>query len=541
MNIERVHLVNFRRFHGRFNLDLKTGVNVLVGDNNSGKSTIMEAINLVLSGLTNGRYLSNELNQFMFNDEVVRDYLRQIESGLNPELPEIRVELVFSSDAPADLEGNGNLDRVKARGVSLSVAFDPDYAGEYEALLGEDEQPTTLPIEYYRATWTTFARENITIRSMPMKAAMIDSSSARFQSGTDVYISRIIRDHLSDVERVQLAQAYRKMKDGFVQNGSVESINAKLSKAADLPDDRLSVSANLTTKSAWETILSAYLDEIPFQEVGKGTQSIIKTRLALTDSPGTKPNVILLEEPENHLSHGNLNALLADISTASDRQQAIVSTHSSFVANKLGLNDLILLHDGSTLRLSDLPKGTQNFFRKLPGYETLRLLLCRRMVLVEGPSDELIFQRAYMDHNGGTLPIEDGVDVMSVGLTFKRFLEIARRLSKQTAVITDNDGNYKRNIEDKYQEFLSDESIAIFADDREHLRTLEPQIADSNSADLDNLRIILGMPSKGQLKGSDVASYMESDKVQSALAIFDSKMRIEYPKYIVDAVVWCRD
>ena len=63
-------------------------------------------------------------------------------------------------------------------------------------------------------------------------------------------------------------------------------------------------------------------------------------------------------------------------------------------------------------------------------------------ILVEGDSDELVVQRAYMDIHNGRLPIQDGIDVMTVGgVTFKRYLEIAQILQKETAVVTDNDGN----------------------------------------------------------------------------------------------------
>ena len=54
-------------------------------------------------------------------------------------------------------------------------------------------------------------------------------------------------------------------------------------------------------------------------------------------------------------------------------------------------------------------------------------MLAKRVILVEGPSDEVVIQRAYRDAHGGRLPIEDGVDVISVrGLQAKRFLDLVR-------------------------------------------------------------------------------------------------------------------
>ena len=59
MKIKKVNIENYKCFKS-FTLDFNDGVNIIVGDNEAGKSTILEAINLALSGLLNGRYLRNE-------------------------------------------------------------------------------------------------------------------------------------------------------------------------------------------------------------------------------------------------------------------------------------------------------------------------------------------------------------------------------------------------------------------------------------------------------------------------------------------------
>ena len=75
--------------------------------------------------------------------------------------------------------------------------------------------------------------------------------------------------------------------------------------------------------------------------------------------------------------------------------------------------------------------------------------------MVEGPSDELVVQRAYRDVNSGRLPIEDGIDVISVGTSVLRFLELANKLEKNVAVITDNDGNIEA-LTKKYKDYLGE-------------------------------------------------------------------------------------
>ena len=98
------------------------------------------------------------------------------------------------------------------------------------------------------------------------------------------------------------------------------------------------------------------------------------------------------------------------------------------------------------------------------------MLLCSKAILVEGPSDELIVQRAFMDKHEKALPIEKEIDVISVGLTFKRFLEIADIIKKPVAVVTDNDGDYDNKIAKKYKDFDDSDTIEIFADERIDLK-----------------------------------------------------------------------
>ena len=48
-----------------FELELNQGINILVGNNESGKSTILEAIHLALTGIYNGHGIHNELSSYL--------------------------------------------------------------------------------------------------------------------------------------------------------------------------------------------------------------------------------------------------------------------------------------------------------------------------------------------------------------------------------------------------------------------------------------------------------------------------------------------
>jgi len=546
MNITKVTIENYKCFDGRFSFEPNKGLNLLVGDNEAGKSTILEAIHLALTGLLNGRYLKNELTQYLFNNKSVTTYVQNLKEGKPATLPYILIELCFEGDDISLLEGDGNIEKKKDCGITFKIEFDDKYQGEYEELV-KAGNIKTVPIEYYDIVWTSFARQGITAKSIPLKSALIDSTSSRYQNGSDIYISRIIRENLEHKEIVDITQAYRKMQEVFMDEAAIKAINEKIKTASKISEKNVKLSVDLSSKNAWETSLMTYLDDIPFHNIGKGEQCIVKTKLALGHKKSKEANIILLEEPENHLSHTKLNLLIQSVKENLGDKQILISTHSSFVANKLGLDSLILLHDSKTIKLKDLKPDTKNFFSHLSGYDTLRLILCKKAILVEGDSDELVIQKAYLKANGGKLPIENGIDIISVGTAFLRFLEVAEKLNKSVAVVTDNDGdvaavqskyanyvgvNSKPNIAICFDTTIDSGALLIGAKNKPfNYNTLEPKILKENGKA--KLNTVLGT---AYVSDDDLHKYMKANKTECALKIFETQEEIKFPQYILDAI-----
>ncbi len=542
MKIKKIKIKNFKCYADTFEASLNDGINIIVGNNESGKSTILEAIHLALTGMLNGRYIRNDLSSYLFNLAVEREYVASLSTANPLPPPEILIELFFSGDGKdfADLEGDGNSDRVKASGVAYRIEFDEEnYAGAYAELV-KTGGLNSIPIEYYTARMVSFARKGITARNIPIKSALIDSASTRLQNGSDVYISRIIRDSLEENERASISQAHRKLREAFMADDNLKAINTKITTAAKISKKSVSISVDLSSQTAWESSLMTYIDNIPFHYIGKGEQCIIKTKLALSAKKNTEATVLLIEEPENHLSHTRLNQLIRDVSADNSDKQVIITTHSSFVANKLGLENLLLLRKSEMVRVGEL--NANDFFKKLAGYDTLRLVLATKAILVEGDSDELIVQRAYMDTHKGRLPIEDEIDVISVGTSFLRFLELANELKVPVAVVTDNDGDPKA-LQKKYATYNGIEHITICYDetvdhgdlkigkDSFNYNTLEPKLLKEN--DRKTLGAIFGIDPQTD---DELHVHMHANKTKCALAIFSAETKIKYPTYINKAI-----
>ncbi len=485
--IKKVRIKNFKCFKDWFELDLNSGINILVGNNEEGKSTILEAIHLALTGFYRGNYINRELSQYLFNREVVDEYLTNINSNNPCALPEIIIEIYFSDLDDANLEGSGNdLGLKEEIGFTFKVLFDNSYEDEYKLFMEKGEL-SSLPIEYYKSEWIGFNRENITTRSIPSKSFLIDNSSYKYNDGSDQYISNMIRGTLDNEDLISISKAFRETKDDFSKNESVKNINEKLSSSKSNLGKKVSLGVNLGSNFNWESSMITEFDSIPYSNAGRGLQCLLKTELALN----------------------NINT------------------------NKDKIKNLILLSNKKSSKITNLSSDTEKYFKAISGYDTLRVLLCDKAILVEGPSDELIIQRAYKDKYG-KLPIFNGIDIISVGTSFLRFLELGDKLDLNLYVVTDNDGDVEALMR-KYRDYESNEKIKIYYDektysgdmDKFNYNTLEPCILRAN-----NLKTLNSIFKTDKKDSDSILKYMKKNKTNCAVSIFESESKIQYPDYI---------
>jgi predicted ATP-dependent endonuclease of OLD family len=542
MKIKKLLIKNYRVFKD-VQVTLNNDCNIFVGDNDSGKSTLLEILQVLLSGKVNNQPFERQIKASYFNIEKRTEFIESItkKSGLITELPKIIVEGYFEDDGcHSEYKGTNNELGENCPGIRMTVEFNEDYSNEYKILL-QNNEIYDIPVEFYKVSWRDFGDNPIVFRSFPLKVSLIDTTQKDYSSALNRFINSRITNNLSEEERTQLATAYRRMKYEFNNNPSVVALNKRIKAEGKLDDKEIKFGLREETVESWMDEVSIEIGNIPFEDMGIGTQNLIKMELVYKQDTD-KSNVILFEEPENNLAFGNMSRLISKIKQDKNKQ-VFISTHSSFVANKLGLKNIILVNKGGYVRqLNEIDSDTMNFFKKLPGYETVRFLLANRVILVEGPTDELIVQRAYLDRYG-KLPIEDGVDIITVhSLAFKRYCDLAVLVRKPLRIVTDNDGNVEKNIKEKYKEYLDNHSdlIEIFYETNESLNTLELSVLEVNSGDKGNyerfLRVIFKGSSVSTRDKEEVKSYMLRNKTEWGLRVFDSEECIQYPKYIQDAI-----
>ncbi len=518
-------------------IKLNDDVNIFVGENDSGKSTILEAVSIVTTSKLNGIPFDKQVKANMFNQNIRQKYMDSFEnSQIVMEPPEIIIEIYLDLEDQTYAGSNNEL-REDCTGIRMELSLNREYAEAYKQMLKKKEI-YDIPIELYSVSYRYFNSDPVIYRFSPVKAVFIDTTRKSYSNMVDRFVTDNITAYLNSQEQTDLSTAYRKSRHSFQENSVVSKLNELIRQNVRVNSKEVEIDLREDVVEEWKRQMSVMVENIPFENLGFGTQNSIKIELAIRNSKD-QINMILMEEPENNLSYTNMAKLVNHI-VESGEKQVFISTHSSYIANKLDLGKLFLLQNGKIEPMSALPEATKNYFKKLPGYDTLRIILAQKVILVEGATDELIIQRAYLDEYG-KLPIADGIDVIVVdSLAFKRYCDIAVMMGKKAIIVTDNDSNIQKNINDKYVEYIEKPNLIFVYELDENLNTIEPSVLEANCVNGEPTEVFKQVISK---KGSmlsknkqEILDFMKGNKAEWALRVFDGNEKINYPEYIKNAI-----
>lgn len=545
MKINRIVVKNYK-IYGSLTIKISNTNNILVGNNGAGKTTLLEAIYMCLSGRFHGQSLEKGLTVNLFNTLAQEQFKKELTDGTTPSLPEIIVEVYFDDDDEyARFKGVNNTLSEDLPGIQLKIAFDKKFEDEYkERLLSNDADfsVTNIPTEYYIVERNYFDGSRVNQRSNPFRVFFVDGTRKSYANYVGQYIYSSLSRMLSNSDASKIRTVYESIRQRLKNNDILKNVNETNRDDLTLAGKNVSLTVRESMPDEWLEEITVNVDDFPFDDIGFGLQKIIEMELAIGKS-NDRDGILLFEEPENNLSYSNMSKLVSLIEHENNKQK-FISTHSSFVANKLGLNDLLLCEVGQISEFTDIESDDFDFFKKLPGYDTLRLFLAQKIVLVEGPTDELLFNRAYKDETG-CLPIENGVDVFVVdSLAFKRYLNLCGLINKEVAIITDNDGD-KEKFDSKYNDYLQNSLYKFFVESDYNLNTVEPSVVMANKQNhtFDKLREIIDKNHRIKNTGvpeHDLINFMTNNKAEWALRVFDSDQSITYPLNIQEAVAYAK-
>ncbi len=517
--INRIILHNFKKFKS-LEILLNARRNLIIGENESGKSSILLAINLVLSGSRN--QFESYGSEKLINAEAVKQFMAKAHKQYN-DLPKMYVELWLNEQNDFQLNGKNNSKGEIADGLVMECVPNDDFSKDISEIIQSDT--ATFPFDFYEVKFYTFQGDQYSGYKKYLRHILVDTSSIGGEYAMREYVKGMYETQADLKERHAHQHGYRRAKDEFRTNVLLP-LNARLVD--------YSFSIKNDQRSNLEADLTILESEIAIENRGKGRQCFIKTDFALSKaaSTGNKTvDIILLEEPENHLSHVYMRKLVDKIVNSEDRQ-IVIATHSNMLSARLDLRNGVFLHGSSVdvCVLSKVPNDTAEFFVKAPDHSLLDFVLSDKVILVEGDAEYILMER-FFKIIAGKSPEAASVYILAVdGTSFKRYLDVAKVLSKKVAVVRDNDKDYNVNCVERYSEYVS-QFVKVFADKDNSISTLEICLYKDNVDLCENLFA-------AQRRTLSVQDYMLKNKTDAALALLKSEKDPVVPVYINEAIKW---
>ena len=532
--IKQLRIIGLKKFKD-LTIEFNPDKNIIIGENEAGKSTILEALNIVL----NQQYRNSDKS--ILHDLINKDNIKKFENDPSFEnLPSIQIEIIFELDnnepKNSDFHGENSLNsKIATYGILFKCEFNKDLF-PYETLSNTIKE---IPYEYYEMSWSTFQGKKYSILKQPLKSILIDTSSIDTNNTFNYFNKTIFHSRYSLQEQIQAKNFFRANLSSLFKGLSLPKLN-----------DNRTFDIN-HKKIILENILSILENDIPLENKGSGMENLIKTQIAL-DKASSKLDVIMIEEPENHLCYTNLQQMLSTIDNYSKDSQLIITTHNSMIASRLDLRNILWIETttNKTSKLDNVNETTAQFFIKLDNNNLLHLLLSKKAILVEGPTEYLLLPYFYQKLYKSTLE-SDGITLITCGgISYKRYFDIVQNTNIKIAVITDNDEkdanlSYMNEYNSKHisQKIFMDKDLKNFTWEvalyncNEHnpdLKKCAGKIIPTANYEFN--KVIYGK--KGINK--PILGKMLNNKVEVAYTILQNEANLKVPNYIKEAFEWIR-
>lgn len=151
VTISKIRLINYKKFID-YTIEPNEHVNILVGDNEAGKSSILEAIDIVANGSV------NRIEKIGLDRLISIDAVAKFNSGEREfkNLPKLTIELYLSGIFGHTMNGDNNSEERTCDGIRLICEPNLDYVTEINESLNEN--PGYFPYDYYSVRFFNICR-----------------------------------------------------------------------------------------------------------------------------------------------------------------------------------------------------------------------------------------------------------------------------------------------------------------------------------------------------------------------------------------------
>lgn len=501
MHITTIKIKNFRAIEN-LELNLNKGLNVLIGENNTGKTSIIDLLRLVFD---KGNYpneiywketdfrvnnSSDEFNPIEFDIQFKPD--NEKESFCFNELHIVEYETGNKVDF---LEIHGKISLIKTKG---ETKIKKEYWG------GKDKEN--------RVPWEIWDELNYTYLS-PLRDVTRDlkPNNNNLLSKLFLNISELKEgdDYKENMSEIIKKNFDNEKWEELLDEGK-EKITTHL-KQLNFMDNYQDINIAFSSFE-FEDIIKKLILQLPvdfnksdeekqiffnLNQNGLGYNNLIYASTIFGDIIQRKEvfeedyNLLLIEEPEAHLHPQLENTFFKYLQKLEETNefQIIVSSHSPTITAKTKLDNVTVMNNNNNnifatpLKDTLLKDEDRIFLKKFLDVTKSQLFFAKGVILVEGISETLllpVFARLMGDEYDLD---KHGIEVIETGISFQRYSGLfnsddpSRRLNFRCSVITDDDRD--KNLSDGRLNNLKDMSknnFQVFIGQQ----TLEWELFNSN-------------------------------------------------------------
>lgn len=463
MYLQKLALKNFRSFSDEKIIAFNRGLNVLVGENDSGKSAIIDAIRIVM-GTTDQGWYHIEASDFYNENMESEIHITLTFADLSEEEQASFLEcLSYVESSPAE---DGAQEVAPCLIINWSCKYLMGFAPPRtfttitSGISGDGPAPSAAARELLRVTYLRPLRD----------------SYSNMQSGRNSRLSQIIQG----IPEIDSGEEYSEGTDlrKLSLSGIVNLSNKLLSEHPKLKDANNIIAGILNdkmllrgddVKTSFEVAgadapsrkkLISLLEKLDLStqsnthmgKVGLGTSNILSMACELLLNRHAGSSFLLIEEPEAHIHAQRQLRLIQSLQEESNgmnvNQQIIVTTHSPLLASVVNVENITIIKSSKAYSLArdktNLDGSDYAFLEKYLDSTKANLFFAKAVMMVEGPSEELLIPT--IAKILGKDLTEYGISIVNVrGIGMRRFARIFQRkdendtLNINVACITDRD------------------------------------------------------------------------------------------------------
>ncbi len=445
MIISELKIYNFRRFKSvdgapGLKINFHKGLNALIGENDSGKTAVIDALKLVLLTQSN---------------EYIRPVDEDFYKATNGDAcSEFKIDCTITEFTPNEAKNFIEYLTIKKNGTEVEYSLELHYRAWKEGhkifqqlRVGDVDDGISIDGK---------ARDLLkAVYLKPLRDAESEMSSGRSSRISQILLNHpVFKDKKEHMILDIFQEANKKIEDYFTDDVEGKRILQTIRDNLESFNDKGQASnAELKTSDIQlKAILESLSLNAPELNPGLGELNLLfiaAELLLLKDDADGGLKLALIEELEAHLHPQAQLRLISYLQNEYNENdvQIIISTHSPILASKINLKNLILMKDGFGYDLAEgktgLEKGDYLFLQRFLDSTKANLFFAKGIIMVEGDAENILIP-VIADIIG--YPLEKyGISIVNVGSTaFLRYSGIMVRKDGSTikipvSVITDCD------------------------------------------------------------------------------------------------------